>query len=69
MEPWHTAVLPETVPGVAGMAVTEMAVVCAKEAPQLLLAVTVMFPLVLPATVLMVLVEELPLHPEGNVQV
>lgn len=61
--------LPEIAVGVAGIDVTVTDNVCPMEEPQELSAVTVMFPLVALAVVLIELVTELPVHPEGNVHV
>jgi hypothetical protein len=61
---------PLILPGVAGIAVlTTILKVCAGDVPQLLFAVTVMFPLVVLAVAVMEFVAELPLHPPGNVHV
>ena len=62
------AVLPDIVPGVAGMTVLLTPNVCAEEVPQELLAVTEMFPLEEPAVVLIEFVVEAPVHPDGKVQ-
>ena len=43
--------------------------VCTVEDPQVLLAATVILPPEVPAIAVMVLVVELPVHPEGNTQV
>ena len=69
LEFWQTVLLPLIVPGVAGNGTTVTASVCAIEFPQALLAVTVMLPLVALEVVLMEVVVELPVHPEGNTQV
>lgn len=62
--------LPDMEPGVAG---TEPVPVTAREAvgddPQELFAFTVILPAETPAVVVMELVVELPVHPEGSVQV
>jgi len=63
------AVVPEILPGVEGTVFTVMANVDAALLPQAFAAVTAMFPLVTLAVVLMELVVEEPLQPEGNVQV
>ena len=68
-DPEHTVVLPVIEPGVAGVVFTVTASVWAVEAPHALLAVTVMFPLLAPAVVLMLLVVLVPVHPPGKVQV
>ena len=60
--------LPEIIPGVAGVAFTVIANVCAEEVPQLLEAVMLIVPLA-PAVALMVFVELVPPHPPGNDQV
>ena len=61
--------VPEILPGVEGTVFTVAANVDAALLPQAFAAVTVMFPLVALAVVLMELVVEEPLQPEGNVQV
>jgi hypothetical protein len=60
---------PEIVAGVAGVEFTVTVNVCADEVPQEFVAVTVMFPLVAFAVVVIEFVVELPLQPEGVVQV
>jgi hypothetical protein len=65
----HTALLPVMLPGVGGMTLTVTAFVCAADEPQALLAVTVMFPPVIPAVVIIDVVVEVPVHPPGNVHV
>lgn len=67
--PEQTVALPVIVPGVAGTGFTFIANVCAREEPQELFAVTVMFPLVEPAVALMELVTDVPVQPDGNVHV
>ena len=62
-------VLPEIVPGVAGVVFTVTTIVCAGELPQILFAVTVTFPLVILAVVLIDVVVDVPVHPPGRVQV
>ena len=69
MLPEHIGVNPEIVPGVAGVVFTVIANICDELLPQVLFAVTVIFPLVVDAVVLMELVVEVPVHPPGNVQV
>lgn len=61
--------LPPIVPGVAGVAADVTANVWAGDAPQLLLAVTVMFPLDALAVEVIELVVEVPVQPLGNAQV
>jgi hypothetical protein len=68
-EPGQIVAGPEIVPGVAGIELTVTANVCAGEAPHTLSAVTVMFPLVALAVVVIEFVVEVPLQPEGIVQV
>lgn len=68
-EPSQITVLPEILPGVAGTELTVTANVCAGEVPQELLAVTVIFPLVAPAVVLIEFVVDVPLQPPGKVHV
>ena len=67
--PEQTADAPLMVAGCAGTAFTPTARVCAALVPQVLLAVTVMFPPVAPAVALIELVVDVPLHPPGNVHV
>ena len=55
--------------GVAGMLFTVIGKVVATLLPHALLAVTVMFPLVALAVAVIEFVVEVPLQPEGNVQV
>ena len=57
------------VPGVKGMLLVTIALVCNADDPQALFAPTEMFPLLALAVALMVVVVELPVQPEGNVQV
>jgi hypothetical protein len=68
-EPEQMVVVPEIVPGVAGTGLTVTPSVCTTELPQVLFAVTVIFPLVELAVVLIEFVVDTPLHPPGNVQV
>ncbi len=56
-------------PGCAGTAPEVTVKVCEVDAPQVLLAVTVIVPPVAPAVALMLFVVLLPLQPEGKVQV
>ena len=60
---------PVIVPGVAGADETLTAKVCAVVLPQLLLAVTETLPLVEEGVAVIELVDELPVHPLGKVQV
>ena len=61
-------VLPLIVPGVAGIdKLTKTGSVRAEEAPQLLFDVTVIFPLAVPAVVLIEVVVEEPVHPAGKI--
>jgi hypothetical protein len=62
-------VLPLIVPGTAGMLVTVTFNVCGTDEPQVLFAVTVTFPLVALALVLMEFVAEVPVQPPGKVHV
>ena len=55
--------------GCAGAVMMFSANVCAVPVPQLLFAATEIVPPVVVAVVLIVLVVDVPLHPEGNVQV
>jgi hypothetical protein len=61
--------LPEIVPGVEGVELTVTANVCVGDEPQLLFATTVIFPPDEPAVVLMLVVFDDPVHPEGRVHV
>jgi hypothetical protein len=54
-------------PGAEGGVLTVTLLVCAADDPQTLLAVIEIFPLVTPAVALIKLVDELPVHPPGNV--
>jgi len=69
MEPWHTEVVPDMVPGWAGVVATATLNVLAVPEPQELLAATEMFPPADSATDVMDVVFELPVHPDGNVHV
>lgn len=62
-------VVPEIVPGVDGIVFTIIAKVSGVDEPHALFAVTVIFPLVADAVVLMEFVVDVPDHPPGNVQV
>jgi hypothetical protein len=63
------ALLPEMVAGVTGMGVTFTVIVLAVPGPHALFAATDIDPLDAPAVVEIKLVVEVPLHPEGSVQV
>jgi hypothetical protein len=67
--PEQIATAPEIVPGVAGIEFTVTANVCAGEVPHTLSAVTVIFPLVVPAVVVIEFVVDVPLQPDGVVHV
>ena len=67
--PLHIAAGPLIVPGVAGAVETVTASVCGDELPQLLFAVTVIAPPVVPAVAVMLAEVEVPDHPPGNVHV
>ena len=70
MAPSQTAVLPLIAPGCAGAEDDKLIVnVRAVLLPQPLLAVTEMLPPALFAVVVIEFVVELPVHPEGSVQV
>jgi hypothetical protein len=56
-------------PGVEGMLFTVIAKVCAVLEPQVLFAITVIFPLVALAVVAILFDELVPVQPDGNVQV
>jgi hypothetical protein len=60
---------PVMVAGVAGMLLTLTASVCGELLPQESLAVTVIFPLLMPAMAVILFVEPDPVHPAGNVHV
>jgi hypothetical protein len=61
-------VVPEMLPGVAGMVFTVTANVCGLLDPQVLSAVTVTFPLVEFAVVVILFIVLVPVHPPGTVQ-
>lgn len=65
----QTLVSPEIIPGFSGRVITLIPNVVSADVPQLLLALTVIFPPVIPATALIELVAELPVQPEGKVHV
>lgn len=65
----QTFVLPLIAPGVGGAVLIVTAMVCAVLLPQVLLAVTVTFPLVVPVVVFSEFVAELPVQPAGVVHV
>jgi hypothetical protein len=67
--PEQIAVAPDMDPGIAGIVLTVTPKVCAVLEPQVLLAVTVMLPLVALAVVLILKVVLVPDHPPGRVQV
>ena len=69
VEPSQTLALPLIVPGWAGTVVTVTPSVRSLLVPQELLAVTVMSPPVASAVALIDVVVELPVHPDGKVQV
>jgi hypothetical protein len=62
-------VFPPIGPGVVGIEFTVIARVCTAEEPQALFALTVIFPPDEPAVVVMLVVVDVPVHPEGNVHV
>ena len=66
--PKHTVADPEIDPGVVGIVVTATASVDDVVVPQELVAETVTLPEVELAVVLIELVEEVPVQPEGKVQ-
>ena len=57
------------VPGCAGAPPTVVATVCAIEVPQVEVAMTDIVPAVLPGVAVIELVVEVPVQPEGSVQV
>ncbi len=57
---------PVTVPGVAGAVAGETNKVCAAELPQVLVAFTVMLPVVPPVVTEILFVVELPVQPFGS---
>jgi hypothetical protein len=67
--PWQGDAFPVIVPGCAGVGITVTPSVLAPPDPQLLSAVTITVPLLLPIVAVIVLDEELPFQPEGNVHV
>ena len=60
---------PEIAPGVAGAGTMVAVNVCDIPVPHALFATTMMFPPVLPAVAVILLVVDVPVQPEGNVQV
>jgi hypothetical protein len=66
--PEQMAVVPEMLPGLAGMVFTVTANVCGLLDPQVLSAVTVIFPLLALAVVMILIVVLVPVHPPGTVQ-
>ena len=67
-DPEQMELVPEIVPGVFGTELTVIGNVAAVELPHVLFAVTVIVPLVELAVVAIELVVEVPLHPDGKVQ-
>jgi hypothetical protein len=68
-DPEQIVALPEILPGIAGVVLTVTAKVCGVDDPHAPLAITDIFPLELPAVVLMLVVVDVPLQPPGNVHV
>jgi hypothetical protein len=68
-DPEQIVVVPVMEPGVAGIVFTVIASVCGALLPQVLSAVTVIFPDVALAVAVILLVVDAPVHPPGNVQV
>ena len=67
--PVQTDAEPLIVPGVAGMLLTVIALVCAADEPQALFAFTVILPLEDPTVVVIEVEVEVPDQPEGKVHV
>jgi hypothetical protein len=67
--PWQTVLLPLMALGCAGRGLTVTAKICAELLPQLLFALTEMFPLLAPTVVVIDVVVEDPVHPDGSVHV
>jgi hypothetical protein len=65
--PEQMVAAPEIVPGIAGILFTVTASVCGALDPQMLSAVTVIFPLVALAVVVILFVALVPVHPPGMV--
>jgi hypothetical protein len=65
----HTEALPVIEPGCAGIDEVVTTKTCAMELPQVLFATTLILPPVAPAVVVIELVLEVPVHPEGKVHV
>ena len=55
-------------PGCAGIELTVTAKICGELLPQLLFALTEMFPLLAPTVAVIDVVDEDPVHPAGSVQ-
>lgn len=68
-EPEHIVEFPEIVPGVAGVLFTVTDRLDVADEPQALFAFNVIVPPVEPAVADILLVVEVPVHPEGKVQV
>jgi hypothetical protein len=68
-DPEQIVVVPEIEPGVAGIVFTVIASVCGALLPQELFAVTVIFPEVELAVVVMLFVVDVPVQPPGKVHV
>ena len=68
-DPEQMVALPVIDPGIEGAEFTVIVKVCTTEEPQRLFAFTLMFPPVVPAMVLILVVVEVPDHPDGNVHV
>ena len=69
IEPWQTEVAPVIVPGWEGVVITDKPNILAVPEPHELFAATPMVPPVEPAVTVIEVEVELPLHPEGRVQV
>jgi hypothetical protein len=68
-KPWHTAELPDIEPGCAGVEATVTLNIRAVLIAQTLFAETEILPPEAPAVVVIEVVVELPVHPEGRVHI
>lgn len=64
----HMVALPEMAPVMSGKLLMVTFKVLAPEDPQVLLALTLILPPIVPAVAVIEFIVELPVHPDGNVQ-